>query len=497
MLHFNKVSVVASGLLPDDKPPAALAFLAGVCEQNSVDYEIFDLNIFIKKHLGNDEWNHAYSLLPILDNPENKLILDKITSIIDLAVTQILDHSSDLLAITLFSYQQILITSIFLEKIRSRSSVKIIAGGPGISYLLTDANTVGKILLNRNLVDFYILGEGDNAFNEFIRGNSILGLNSREFEIETWATQIDDLNSCPIPTYKKIDFDNYTPGINLTHTISITGSRGCVRRCTFCDVGDIWKKFRYRSADNIVSELLKHIEETGVKQFMFTDSLINGSLKQFMDLMTRLVELKYNRPELNDIKYNGQFIIRPKGQHSEKMYQLMQQSGCDNIQVGIESGSDSVRTHMGKKFSNDDVYYHLDMCSKYSIKNAFLMMSGYPTETLENHHETMQFIKNCQKYLLDETVITLNLNEPFVLLKNTPIDAMKHELGITNEHYTTHFFDIKSNPDSTVKERFRRYIELKKLTIDLKYPGSWGELGSLKLHIDNIEKFIKEKKHVH
>ena len=32
MLHFNKVSVVASGLLPDDKPPAALAFLAGVCD---------------------------------------------------------------------------------------------------------------------------------------------------------------------------------------------------------------------------------------------------------------------------------------------------------------------------------------------------------------------------------------------------------------------------------------------------------------------------------
>jgi radical SAM superfamily enzyme YgiQ (UPF0313 family) len=496
MSNFNKVLLVASGLLPVEKPPAALAFLAGVCDQHSVDYEIFDLNIFIKQHLGVDGWNNAYSLLPILDKPENKLVLDKIINIINIAVDQILTYNADLLAITLFSYQQILITQIFLETVKKQSSMKIIAGGPGISYIINDTKTVGKNFLDKNLVDFYILGEGDYVLQEFIRGNNVLGLNSKEFKTETWAPQIDDLDSCPLPTYKKINFDNYTPGINLTHIISITGSRGCVRRCTFCDVGTIWKKFRYRSASNIISEIVKHVKETNVKQFMFTDSLINGSIKQFIDLMTQLKELKYNRPEFRDIKYRGQFIIRPRGQHSEKMYQLMQQSGCDNIQIGIESGSNSVRTHMGKKFTNDDIYYHLDMCSKYQIKNAFLMMTGYPTETLEDHQQTVDFIKKCQKYLLDETVISLTLNSPYVLLKNTPIDTMKHELGIVNEHYTTHFFDIESNPESTVKERFRRYIELKKLSVNLKYPGSWAELDSLKVHINDIEAFNKEKTHV-
>jgi radical SAM superfamily enzyme YgiQ (UPF0313 family) len=396
----------------------------------------------------------------------------------------------------MFSYYQESITSMLLKKLKLRSTAPIIAGGAGISYVTENNITIGRDLLVKGLIDFYVLGEGDHVLDEFLHGNHILGLNSNNYPTESWATQIDDLNSCSTPTYKKINFDHYLPGIASQPTISITGSRGCVRRCTFCDVGAIWKKFRFRNADNIIAELLKHVHETGVTQFAFTDSLINGSIKQFMDLVSKLSEIKDSHPELKDIKYHGQFIIRPRSQHSEKMYQLMQQSGCDHIQIGIESGSNAVREHMGKKFTNEDIYYHLEMSSKYNIKNALLMMSGYPTETLDDHRETIEFLKKCQKYLLDETVITLTLSEPYVLLKNTPIDEMKHQLGIENEHYTTHFFDIKTNPESTVWERFRRYIELKKLSIELKYPGSYGDLSSLNLHIKNIKQFIKEKTYV-
>lgn len=496
MTSYKRVLCVSSGLLPIDKPPAALAFLASICEKNALQYDLFDVNSFIYKHLGSDIWNQAYTVLPILNDSGNQSLYAKVNEAIDLAVEKILSYNYDLLVVTMFSYYQELITNLLLKKIKKQSTATIIIGGPGVSYIKEDNKTIGKDLLSKGLVDFYVLGEGENVLNEFFRSNHVLGLNSKGYPTETWATQIDDLNICPIPTYKKINFNDYYPGFAKEHIISVTGSRGCVRRCTFCDVGSIWKKFRFRNAENIVAEILQHVAETGVTNFMFTDSLINGSIKQFMDFISKLADLKSKNKIDKNIKYHGQFIIRPKNQHPEKMYQLMQLSGCDHIQVGIESGSNNVRTHMGKKFSNEDVYYHLEMSSKYKIKNSFLMMSGYPTETLQDHHETMEFLTQCQKYLLDETIINLNLNEPYVLLKNTPIDEMKHQLGIENEHYTTHFFDITTNPESTVNERFRRYIELKKLVMELKYPGSYGELGGLNLHIQNIKKFIQEKKNV-
>jgi radical SAM superfamily enzyme YgiQ (UPF0313 family) len=492
MLKINKVLIISSGLLTVEKPPASLGFLAGVCSNNNINYEIFDLNIYLKKALGESLWNRAYALLPGLGNTENIEVLNKVIVSIELAVEEIACFENiDLIALTVFSWQQILITRIFLEKIRAKLNLVIIAGGPGISYEIEPNKTAGKLFLENKLVDYYVLGEGEYVLESFFRGYKELGLNYDQVS-ETWAPQIDNLDDCVIPTYQKIIFDDYEPGINVDHRISITGSRGCVRRCTFCDVGHIWKKFRFRSANNVVTEILQHINETGIKQFIFTDSLINGSIKQFSDLMIRIVELKSQGILPEDLKYIGQFIVRPKSQFGEKYFQLMQESGCHNIQIGIESGSDRVRHHMGKKFSNDDIDFHLEMCSKYGIKNALLMMSGYPTETHEDHIATINMFKRYQKYLIDDTVVSVNLSQPYVLLKNTPMDDMRDELGIYNENYATHFFNIKTNPDLNIKERFRRYIELKMLLLDLKYPGSWADLSDLKEEIEHVKIFIKE-----
>ena len=493
MPKISKVLIVSSGLNTIEKPPASLAFLAGVCSANNIDYEIFDLNIYLKKYLGEIVWNQAYSLLPVLDNPNNIKIFDKIVASINSAVDEISSLTDiELIVLSVFSWQQILITRIFLEKIKEKLNITVIAGGPGISYEIDTNKTVGKFYLENKLVDYYVLGEGDYVLNSFFQGNKELGLNYDQLP-ETWAMQIDNLDDCIFPTYQKINFDDYEPGIDVNQTISITGSRGCVRRCTFCDVGHIWKKFRFRSADNIVQEILQHVRETNIKQFMFTDSLINGSIKQFTDLMIQIIDLKSKEILPKDIKYIGQFIVRPKSQFGEKYFQLMAESGCHNLQVGVESGSDTVRHHMGKKFSNEDIDFHFEMCSKYGIKNGLLMMTGYPTETHDDHIETITMFKKYQKYLMDDTIVSVSLSQPYVLLKNTPIDNMRHELGIYDENYTTHFFNIKTNPDLTVTERFRRYIELKKLLLDLKYPGSWADIASLEEEIEHVKIFIKEK----
>jgi radical SAM superfamily enzyme YgiQ (UPF0313 family) len=489
-VQYKKVLLVASAQLPYDRPPPALAFLAGICEANTIDYEILDLNLHILQTLGKTLWNETYGVTSnmSIDCDEDSELMAHINHAAESAVNKILSYNPDLIAVTSFSAMQIAWTRKLLEKLRERSNVTVIAGGPGISYEQLPGKTAGRILADANLLNYYVLGEGDFSFDNFLKGTIDLGVNSNKQPWENWVPQIDNLDSIIFPTYKKINLDDYDPPIKDNPTLGILGSRGCVRRCTFCDIGHIWKKFRFRSADNIASEMIKHYQETGITNFSFTDSLINGSLKQFNELMNKIIDMRNTVSGFNNVQFAGQFIIREARHHPESIFKLMKESGCKNLSVGIETGSDTVRFHMGKKFTNVDIDYHMEMCEKYGIENTFLVFTGYPTETLQDHQDTVEMIKRYQKYLINDTMILISLASPMVIYKNTPIDVMREQLGIHvyNNEYESLDWVSDSNPDLTLNERYRRYIELVKLTVELRYPRLAEDLVFLESHIKAV-----------
>ena len=53
---YKKAVLISSANVIIDRAPAGLAFLAGICDHNQLDYEIFDLNIFLKKTYGDLLW---------------------------------------------------------------------------------------------------------------------------------------------------------------------------------------------------------------------------------------------------------------------------------------------------------------------------------------------------------------------------------------------------------------------------------------------------------
>lgn len=491
---YKKVMLVASAMLTIERPPPALAVLAGICEYNNLDYDVFDLNLFLFYKFGYNKWSeiaNIFASMTELNHHDSELVAT-VDSALDEAVKSILDAQPDLITLTSFSLMQVPWTKRLLEKLRKKTTKTIIAGGPGISYEQETNKTAGKILAEQDLLDYYVLGEGDKAFHDFLNNDITLGINHKSSQFQNWVPQIDNLDTLITPSYKKINVKSYKSQVaNSSLEIAITGSRGCVRNCTFCDVAHIWKKFRFRSAKSIVNEIVKHYDETGCLYYFFTDSLINGSLKQFTELMESLIALQDLRPEFKQLKYSGQFIIRPIKHHPERIFDLLQRSGCDHLEVGIESGSDRVREHLGKKFSNEDIDYHLKMCEKYKIKNHLLFFTAYPTETLEDHQETLNFYIKNQKYLINDTIIGTNLNSPVAILKNTPLDNMRHDLGI--EIYNMQYANMsnwisKSNPELTLKERWRRYVELIKLTSELRYKRATLDLTLIDINIADVQK---------
>jgi len=474
-LMFEKVLNVSSGQILPERPPAGLAFLNGVCEHMGIEYSSLDLNLFINQELDEETWVRLEQVTPFYPVTDES-VLSIVDDVLDKFCDRVQSFDPDLIMVSVLSYYQNFWAQSFLEKLKSLGlKAKVMIGGTGIGVPLGDEtkDTFAKMLLRKELIDYYVLGEGDMILQSFLRDGTISpGINHRNTralpgtETETWAQQIDELDQCPTPSYKQMDLDSYP------NELGVTGSRGCVRRCTFCDVGHYWKKFRFRSGESIAREIEQHYRDTGRTRYVFTDSLINGSLKSFRDMLATMAKVREDNNGMPELQLLGQFIIRPSRFHPEQMFREMRTAGIHELSIGVESGSEKVREHIGKKFSNEDIDWHMEMCSKYGIQNNLLMMVGYPTETEEDFNESMDMLDRYQKYTIDKTVRHVNESYPLVLLKNTPLHHMADDLdisGFNDQEYFNVTWVSGKNPKLTIHERFKRFVRWQRRLIKLGY----------------------------
>jgi radical SAM superfamily enzyme YgiQ (UPF0313 family) len=150
----------------------------------------------------------------------------------------------------------------------------------------------------------------------------------------------------------------------------------------------------------------------------------------------------------------------------------MKQAGCNYLYVGVETFSERVRYEMDKKFNNEDLEFHLRMCGKYRIPNAFLMITGYPTETDKDHALNIEGLKKYQKYAQAGIINLITFGYTTAILENTPLERMQNQLGIVKEfedfNQQQNWVSLK-NPKLTFKERVRRWVEVVELANQLSY----------------------------
>lgn len=292
----------------------------------------------------------------------------------------------------------------------------------------------------------YIVGDGEIALLEYLRGNRFYpGINGRNPE------EIVNLSELPAPDYSDLVEPEFYKA--KYKSVSITGSRGCVRNCTFCDIADRWPKYRFVDGELLANNMIELSIKTGFKKINLTDSLVNGSMKHFNKMCETLAKSE------KKVQWNGQFIIRNKKFMSNKNFDDIANSGCTGLTIGIESGSESVRHHMRKKFSNEDADFYIKNLLKRNVVVKFLLIVGYPTETEQDFQDTMNFLAKWSSY---DTV-------------HVSIDIMRIEHGspITEEegmlfHLNNDLHDWE-NEISNLDIRFNRYIRLFDHAINLGY----------------------------
>jgi radical SAM superfamily enzyme YgiQ (UPF0313 family) len=457
-------------------PSSSLAAIVPVFKKHQFDVVISDINLLLSTSVDSStleeihRWCEFSGDLSI--ESRNKLI-----KWLEDQISLWTQHSPTCVAVSVFSYHSIMFAQIMLPVIkRNLPNVQIIVGGSGVTNNLdekTDNQDFGQQILANHWADHVIYGEGELTLDSLLSGNHHPGLNQNN------PQQIDNLDLLSSPDYSNFDFTDYRD-----NRLLITGSRGCVRHCTFCDIDTIWPKFRYRSPQQQVEEIIAHSKKYNIKRFEFTDSLINGSINGWIKFNDLLANAKSKDPDLADITYSGQFICRDQQSQPAIMYELMHYAGARQITVGIESFSERIRDLMKKKFSNQSIDYHLEQCARWGIPNIFLMLVGHPDELLEDHQANLDALYRYQFYSKMGTIFMMRWGTTMHLLKGTALyDEHRYALMDQSMQQSDNIYAWinPKNPRLTLAERVRRRLELHCTTYDLGYsqPNSKAELATL------------------
>jgi hypothetical protein len=485
---MKKFAFVSLPSMELEKPPAAAAALMSCVKEVGWECKIFDFNLFLNQNSEKSVWQELESywrckILVLSDSTQ--LALNTMT---DLFFDQIIKYNPTMLGASVFSKFSTLSARHILSAAREKLNCKLVIGGHGVNTLQvypTDNKTeeknysiFGEYALHNNLTDYYIKGDGEVALMELLKGNETYsGINGATH------SQVANLMSIPHPDYTGIEPEKYfytdMPGIY------ITASRGCVRKCTFCNVTTLWPKFKIRESDDVVEEILKNKKKFNVDMFHFTDSLINGNMKEWREFNRKLIIAKENDPSLRSIKYMGQFICRTRFDQTEKDWELMAKAGAHLFTVGLETFSHKVRKHMGKNYSNSDIDFHFAQSAKYGIKNVLLMFIGYPTETLEDHEKNIEFLYRYQKYARAGIIHMVRWGYTGLFPENHKISNSQDVEMMFDPDFKVKLNNIpnnvkgialgfgwlnRNNPSLTLYERIRRRIELHELSVKLGWP---------------------------
>jgi len=243
--------------------------------------------------------------------------------------------------------------------------------------------------IKEDFVDFVIVGEGEKTLLELVttlkkggdlnKVDGILWKDNGKI-ITNKRREFMDPSEWPFPMtqknkkYFKISADR--------GELMFPASRGCPYNCNFC-YNQIFNRRSWRAMplDKFKKESGEFIREFKVKNVYINDDNI-GSNK---------VRIKKIAEILKEFGVTWSTSIRCSD-IDEEIAKKLEDSGCKELLLGVESGSDRILKEVINKMypkGCEDIRNCTRILSKTNIRGRYNFMSGVPTETMEEIYKSM------------------------------------------------------------------------------------------------------------
>lgn len=251
-------------------------------------------------------------------------------------------------------------------------------------------------------LDMVIIGEGEYVLRELVQHylfgaalpeQGICYRENGQLVNRGRAPLIDDPGELPLPAYKYIDFTGYSNSAARKSVDSppefpyarVLTSRGCPQKCNFCQVDRIsGRKFRARSAENVLKEIAWLKDEYGIRSLIFDDDNLFANKNRAMAIFQGMIDQGLALP--------WKAISTAVFHLDAELLTLMAQSGCQYIDVAIESGTERVlKEVIQKPVSLDYAKQMVKIARELGIYVAANFIVGFPTETWDEIRRTIAF----------------------------------------------------------------------------------------------------------
>ncbi|MDD5012031.1 MAG: radical SAM protein [Candidatus Nanoarchaeia archaeon] len=293
--------------------------------------------------------------------------------------------------------------AVLVSKIAKNLGKTVVWGGPHPTILPEQS-------LREEYIDSVVIGEGEHTFKQLLKyyeGEKIklegVGMKTNgKIKITPASKHNIDLDKLPMPAWDLVENVNkYFP--NKEHNmLPISTTRGCAFKCGFC-----------HNSNKNVKEYLGCYRIANPKRAIEEYKFVQNLIKNKIDILDvgedlHLVSEDYAKRFCDEIKNSGLnlkwFTAARYQTLTKEMIDLIADSGCIRVLLGVESGSERIQMMNNKVVKLE----HAKEMAKYLRKkgifatNAYIF--GHPTETEEELKQTIQFIKEIPA---DENLIQL------------------------------------------------------------------------------------------
>lgn len=194
-----------------------------------------------------------------------------------------------------------------------------------------------------------------------------------------------DTLAFPLLSYPCYDHRWYHPD-SLVVPGGLMTSRGCPARCTFCANYVTGRAYRWRSADNVVAEMVMLRRRYSVGHFPFWDDAFTARRSRLNALCDAILA----EPALAGITWS---CITPGNMVKPHDLARMRAAGCVAINFGIESGDYNVLRSIHKGQRPEHVIAAVRTARSAGMTTIVNFMFGFPGEGVAELRNTLALME--------------------------------------------------------------------------------------------------------
>ncbi|WP_426671165.1 B12-binding domain-containing radical SAM protein [Mucilaginibacter sp. McL0603] len=252
--------------------------------------------------------------------------------------------------------------------------------------------------------DFVIIGEGEQTLLELVGElrngvtdySAIRGLayiKDGKVVKTLGRPVLKDLDSLPLPAWDLVNMQPYKESW-LKHagyfSLNIGTTRGCPFKCNWCAKPIYGNRYNSRSPENVVQEIKMLKQQFDMDHIWFCDDIFGlkpGWVEEFSALMqTENLKIRFK------IQSRADLLVE------EDLVKALADSGCENIWIGAESGSQKILDAMDKGTTVEQIHQSTRLMKKYGIRPSFFIQFGYLDELKEDIELTIKMINELLPY---------------------------------------------------------------------------------------------------